>query len=93
MFEDSSDVPIPGKSRSTPHSGCSKPGGGPSSSTRITRSSARPRKENLCTGDSGGDDNNERTKSDEDHTPPSSQRLVIKVHNPKSLENMTNISD
>ena len=83
-FEGSKDVPIPGKRRSTPYNGYSKPRCGPSSKGHITRSNVRPRKEDLCTRGSEDDDNNERTKLDEEHTPPPSQRSIAKVQ-PKTL--------
>ena len=61
MFEDSRDVPILDMRRSIPHSGHSKPSCGPSSKGHLTRSNARPKKDNLYTGGSGDDNNNERT--------------------------------
>ena len=49
-----------------------KPGCGLSSKGHIIGYSARPRKEDLYTGGSGDDDNNERIKLDEEHMPPPS---------------------
>ena len=72
MFEDSNGIPILSKRMSTPRSGRSKLGCGPFSKGHITRSNARPRKEDLCIGGSEHDDNNERTKLDEECTPPRS---------------------
>ena len=73
MFVDSIDVSIPGKRRSSSHSGCSKLGCNLFSKGRITRSTSIPRKEDMCTKGSGNDDNNERTELDEAHTPLPSQ--------------------
>jgi Tfp pilus assembly major pilin PilA len=62
MFVDSMDVPIPGKKMLTSQSGCSKQRCNPSSKGRITRSTSRPKKEDICTIGNGNDDNNDRTK-------------------------------
>ena len=70
MIVESMVVLIMGKRRSTSHSGCSKLRCNPSYREHITSSTSRPRKEDLCTKGSGNDDNNERSKSDEAHTPP-----------------------
>ncbi len=83
MFVDSIDVPNPGKRRSTSHCGCSKPACNPYCRGRITRSTSRPRKEDLWTRDSENDDNNERTESDKAHTLRPSQRPTTKVRVPK----------
>jgi hypothetical protein len=83
MFVDSIDMPIPGKRMSTSYCGCSKPGCNPYCRGLITRSTSRPRKEDLCTRGSENDDNNERTESDEAHTLRPSQRPTTKVRIPK----------
>jgi hypothetical protein len=58
-FVESMVVPILDKRRSPYHSGCSKPWCNFFCRGRITRSSSRPRKDDLYTKGSGNDDNNE----------------------------------
>jgi len=61
MFVESIDVLIMCKRRTTSHSGCSKLGCNLSCRGYITRSTNKPKKEDICTKGSGIDDNNERT--------------------------------